>query len=254
MTAHSLFARQALLPQGWHSDVRLEWTAAGALLAVTPGARAGDSEQQAGLVLPGMVNLHSHAFQRAMSGLAERAGAGPDSFWTWRELMYRLAGSVSPEHIEAIAAQLFSECLRHGYTAVCEFHYLQRAPGGAMYARAAEPAERVVAAAQLAGIGLTMLPVLYSHAGFGAQPLGDAQQRFRTSVDDVMRVVEALEALRGGQLQVGAAPHSLRAAAPAQIRELAAVLPAGRPLHIHVAEQQGEVDQCLAFCCVRPVR
>ncbi len=252
--APSLFARNALLPQGWQSDVRLEWDSGGDLVAVTPAANARAGEEHADFVLPGMVNLHSHAFQRAMAGLAEYAGEGRDSFWTWRDLMYRLARHVTPEQIEAIAAQLYCECLRHGYTSVCEFHYVQRSADGAMYARPAETAERVVAAAQLAGIGLTMLPVLYSYAGFGEQPLGAQQQRFRTSVDDVLRVVEALEPLRSSQLQVGAAPHSLRAATPAQIRELTAALPGGRPLHVHVAEQQGEVEQCLAHCGMRPLR
>ena len=251
---HTLFARNALLPGGWHSDVRIAWHADGVLAALTPGSVAQAGEPQAGYVIPGMVNLHSHAFQRALGGLTETAGEGPDSFWTWRDLMYRFARGITPGHIEAIAAQLFSECLRHGYTAVCEFHYVQRDPGGDMYARPAETAERVVAAAQQAGIGLTMLPVLYSYAGFGEQPLRAEQQRFRTGVDDVLRIAEALAPLRSGQMEVGAAPHSLRAAAIGQVRELMAGLPAGRPLHIHIAEQQAEVDQCLAFTGQRPVR
>jgi formimidoylglutamate deiminase len=135
---------------------------------------------------------------------------------------------------------------------VCEFHYLQRDQHGGMYARPAETAERVVAAAQLTGIGLTMLPVLYSHAGFGAQPLQPEQRRFRSDVAQVLRIVEALEPLRSGQFEAGAAPHSLRAAAVDQVRELAAALPAGRPLHIHVAEQQAEVEQCRAATGRRP--
>jgi len=249
-----LFARHALLPDGWQRDVLLEWDERGDLSAVTPGAAAPAGAELAQLVLPGMVNLHSHAFQRALGGLTEKAGDGPDSFWTWRDLMYRFARHVTPDHIEAIAAQLFSECLRHGYTAVCEFHYLQRDPQGRMYARPAETAERVVAAADTAGIGLTMLPVLYSHAGFGGQPLKPEQQRFRTDTADALRIVEALEPLRGAQVEVGAAPHSLRAAAIGQIAELIQALPAGRPLHIHIAEQQAEVEQCLAHTGLRPVR
>ena len=131
--------------------------------------------------------------------------------------MYRFARNITPEHIEAIAAQLFSECLRHGYTSLCEFHYVQRAPDGAMYARPAETAERVVAAARLAGIGVTMLPVLYSYSGFGEQALKPEQQRFRTDAQDVLRIVEALEPLRDAQTEVGVAPHSLRAASVGQI-------------------------------------
>jgi formimidoylglutamate deiminase len=251
MTA--LFARHALLPQGWQRDVLLEWDSGGDLTQVAPGARPPLNVARAEYVLPGMVNLHSHAFQRALGGLTETGSEGPDSFWTWRDLMYRFAARITPEQIEAIAAQLFAECLRHGYTSVCEFHYLQRAVDGASYARPAETAERVAAAAQLAGMGVTLLPVLYSHAGFGAQPLTPGQARFRTGVDDVLGIVEALAPLRGGQLEVGAAPHSLRAAGIDAIRALAAGLPAARPLHIHIAEQEAEVAQCIAHTGQRPV-
>jgi formimidoylglutamate deiminase len=249
-----LFARHALLPGGWQRDVLLEWTDGGDLAAAEPGAAAPAGAALAELVVPGMVNLHSHAFQRALGGLTEVAGDGPDSFWTWRDLMYRFARNITPAHIEAIAAQLFSECLRHGYTALCEFHYVQRDPDGAMYARPAETAERVVAAAGAAGIGITMLPVLYSYAGFGEQPLASGQQRFRTDAGDVLRILDALAPLRSAQVEVGVAPHSLRAASVGQIREVLAALPAGRPVHIHIAEQQAEVEQCLAFAGARPVQ
>jgi formimidoylglutamate deiminase len=250
---NALFARHALLPEGWRRDVLLEWSEAGELSAVTPGALQG-AAPLAELVVPGMVNLHSHAFQRALGGLTEVAGEGPDSFWTWRDLMYRFARNITPEHIEAIAAQLFAECLRHGYTSVCEFHYVQRDPSGALYARPAETAERVVAAAGATGIGVTMLPVLYSFAGFGEQPLKPEQQRFRTDAADVLGIIEALAPLRCGQVEVGVAPHSLRAASVNQIRDVLASLPAARPVHIHIAEQQGEVEQCLAFTGARPVQ
>ena len=253
-----LFAHHALLPQGWRRDVLLEWDAAGDLTAVTDNAAAPAGAEVAEYVLPGMVNLHSHAFQRALGGMTEVAGDEvnhvADSFWTWRELMYRFARHITPEQMESIAAQLFAECLRHGYTAVCEFHYLQRDAAGALYARPAETAERVLAAARLSGIGMTMLPVLYSHAGFGAQPLKAEQARFRTGADDVLRIVEALAPQRGGQVEVGFAPHSLRAADVAQIRAVAHALPAGRPIHIHIAEQQGEVRQCIDASGRRPVQ
>jgi formimidoylglutamate deiminase len=250
----ALFARHALLPQGWGRDVLVEWDSRGDLVRVEAGAAPRIGVARADYVVPGMVNLHSHAFQRALGGLAEKAGPGPDSFWTWRELMYRFAGTITPDQMEAIAAQLYSECLRHGYTSVCEFHYVHRDPNGSLYARPAEMAERIAHAAQATGMGITLLPVLYSYAGFGEQPLKDEQRRFRSDVPMVARIVEALEPLRSGQLEVGAAPHSLRAATGAQIRELAASLPAGRPLHIHVAEQQAEVEQSLAYCGKRPVR
>ncbi len=247
----SLSARHALLPQGWCKNVRFEWDASGCLTAVQPDAP--ELGPAVGLVLPGMINLHSHAFQRAMGGLTERAGDSQDSFWTWRDLMYRFVQHITPDHIEAIAAQLFSECLRHGYTAVCEFHYVQRDAHGAPYARPAETAERVVAAARLAGIGVTMLPVLYRYAGFGDQPLRPEQRRFQTDATSVTRIVEALEPLRDANTEVGVAPHSLRAASVEQIRALLDALPADRPVHMHIAEQVAEVDQCLAHTGRRPV-
>jgi len=254
---NALFARHALLPEGWRRDVLLEWDIHGDLTRVAPDAPPPLNVARADYVLPGMVNLHSHAFQRALGGLTERAGDAADniadSFWTWRDLMYRFAARITPSQIEAIAAQLFAECLRHGYTSLCEFHYLQRDVDGGSYARPAETAERVAAAGQAAGIGLTLLPVLYGHAGFGAQALKPEQGRFRTNVDEVLGIVDALGALRGGQLEVGAAPHSLRAASIDQIWALVEGLPSGRPLHIHIAEQQAEVEQCLAATGQRPV-
>ncbi|QOY94064.1 formimidoylglutamate deiminase [Massilia sp. UMI-21] len=253
----ALFARHALLPEGWRRDVLLEWDAQGDLTRVEAQAAPPLGVARADYVIPGMVNLHSHAFQRALGGLTERAAdgpdCGPDSFWTWRDLMYRFAARITPDQIEAVAAQLFVECLRHGYTSLCEFHYLQRGPDGESYARPAETAERVAAAGQATGMGLTLLPVLYSHAGFGEQPLRPEQRRFRTGVDDILGIVEALQPLRGGQLEVGAAPHSLRAATIGQMRELVSSLPAGRPLHIHIAEQQAEIEQSIAFSGRRPV-
>ncbi|AKU23804.1 formimidoylglutamate deiminase [Massilia sp. NR 4-1] len=252
MTA--LFAHNALLPDGWQQNVLLQWDAAGSLTAVTPDAQPGQGTETAHYVMPGMINLHSHSFQRALGGLTEKAGDGPDSFWTWRDLMYRFARSITPEQIEAIAAQLFSECLRHGYTSICEFHYVQRAPDGAMYAQPAETAQRVIAAAQLSGIGITMLPVLYSYSGFGEAALKPEQKRFKTDAQDVLNIVGALESRRSAQVEVGVAPHSLRAASVAQIREVLATLPAQRPVHIHIAEQQGEVKQSLDYSGRRPVQ
>ncbi|MGK5020224.1 formimidoylglutamate deiminase [Janthinobacterium lividum] len=254
-----LFARHALLPQGWRRDVLLEWDKNGDLTHIQEDATATVlGVEVVEYVLPGMVNLHSHAFQRALGGMTEIAGAGvgnaPDSFWTWRELMYRFARHITPEQMQTIAAQLFAECLRHGYTSVCEFHYLQRDVAGALYARPAETAERVLAAARISGIGVTMLPVLYSHAGFGEQPLKAEQARFRTDADDVLCIIEALAPQRCGQVEVGFAPHSLRAASVAQIHEVLQALPAQRPIHMHIAEQQGEVRQCFDYSGRRPVQ
>ncbi|MFZ6751936.1 formimidoylglutamate deiminase [Undibacterium sp. Dicai25W] len=253
MSQQSLFAANAYLPQGWTKNVRLHWDAAGALIEIEVGIQVRAGETQAEFVVPGMTNLHSHAFQRAMAGMTEMAGESKDSFWTWRDLMYRYALHITPEQIQAIAAQLYMECLRQGYTSVCEFHYLHRAIDGSWYARPAEMAQRVIAAATQTGIGITMLPVLYSYADFNAQALRDDQRRFKTSVDDILRLVENLEAERSAQIEVGVAPHSLRAASIGQIREVHAALPAQRPLHIHIAEQTKEVDACLAATGKRPV-
>ncbi|WEF31336.1 formimidoylglutamate deiminase [Pseudoduganella chitinolytica] len=250
----ALFCHHALLPEGWRNDVLLRWNAAGLLTEVTPDTAAPADVETARLVLPGMVNLHSHSFQRALSGMTEIAGDSPDSFWTWRDLMYRFARQITPEQMEAIAAQLFSECLRHGYTSVCEFHYVHRQPDGALYPDIAETARRVIDGARLAGIGITMLPVLYSYAGFGEQPLKPEQARFRTGADEVLEIVAALEPLRGAAVEVGVAPHSLRAASVAQIEAVLAGLPAGRPVHVHIAEQMGEVRQCQDHSGRRPVQ
>jgi formimidoylglutamate deiminase len=218
------------------------------------GAASSVSIPQAAYVLPGMVNLHSHAFQRALAGRAERSTEGEDSFWTWRALMYRLVQHLTPEQVHAIAAHVYGECLRNGYTSVCEFHYLHRSPDGRWYAPREAMARALVDAAKTAGIGMTLLPVMYSHGGFDQRPLAAAQQRFGAGPDDVLALVQALEHARGPMLEVGAAPHSLRAASPGQIRELVRSLPTGRPLHIHVAEQQAEVEQCLQATGQRPLR
>jgi formimidoylglutamate deiminase len=250
---NALFARHALLANGWQRDVLLEWDVHGDLTRVAPEASPPLGVARVDYVVPGMINLHSHSFQRAIAGLTERAGESPDSFWTWRDLMYRVANRITPEQMEAVAAQLYAECLRHGYTAVCEFHYVQRAPGGHEYGNPAETAQRVAQAARESGIGVTLLPVMYAYAGFNDAPLRPDQERFRTDPAQVLRILEALEPLRGPQLEVGAAPHSLRAVSAGQLRELVQALPAGRPLHIHIAEQQLEVAQCLEATGMRPV-
>ncbi|MFZ6675878.1 formimidoylglutamate deiminase [Undibacterium sp. Xuan67W] len=250
----SIFARNAYLPDGWAQNVRLSWNDAGDLTGVNADVQAGPYDVQEDYVVPGMINLHSHAFQRAMAGMTEIAGEGPDSFWTWRDLMYRTALRITPEQMQAIAAQLYAECLRHGYTSVCEFHYLHRAPDGAFYSNMAETAERVIAAANETGMGITMLPVLYSYADFGETALRDDQRRFSTNPEQILQLVQQLESARNAQVEVGVAPHSLRAASTTQIRELVAALPVNRPVHIHIAEQQKEVDACLAYSGKRPVQ
>ena len=212
------------------------------------------AEAPPGWVVPGMPNAHSHAFQRAMAGSAEHLDpARPaDSFWTWREAMYRLANQITPDDLEAIAAQLYAEMLESGYTAVAEFHYLHHDRDGRPYADPAEMSRALLRAADTAGIRITLLPVFYAHGGFG-QPLGEAQRRFgHRAVDDFARLLEALrpEVRRDERRRLGLAAHSLRAVAP---DELAALAGLAGPLHIHIAEQPAEVEQCLAARGARPI-
>jgi len=247
-----LFFATALLPEGWASDVAVRVDAAGMIEAVEPGSVPDPDASCEAIGVPGIANLHSHAFQRGMAGLAERAGAAEDSFWTWREVMYRFLAVLSPDDVEAIANQLYVEMLEAGFTAVGEFHYLHHAPDGRAYADPAEMAGRIVAAADTAGIGLTLLPVLYHQGGFGAAPLGDGQRRFRLDAEALVDLVATLRR-RHPSLVVGAAPHSLRAVTPESLNAVAAALRDG-PLHIHAAEQEKEVEDCLAWSGRRPVR
>ncbi len=248
------WAAHALLPQGWAERVRIAVDEAGAIAAVTQGAEPGAARRLSGHVVPGMPNLHSHAFQRAMAGGAEaRSPEGLDSFWTWRETMYRFVGLFSPEDAEAVAAQLYAELLEHGFTAVAEFHYLHHQPDGTPYADIAEMAKRHVAAAKRAGIGITMLPSLYRHGGIFGLPPHAGQRRFLNDLDGFQAIVEATRAAIGGdpQMALGLAPHSLRAVTPAMLGALSGF--AG-PIHIHAAEQPKEVAECLAATGARPVR
>ena len=244
-------AAVARLPGRWARDVRIEIGADGRIAAIEEGAASQGAERVACL-LPGMTNLHSHAFQRAAAGLTEVASAGADDFWSWREWMYRFMARLTPDDVEAIAAQLFMENLRHGYTSIVEFHYLHNDPQGTPYANPAEMGERIVAAAQASGIALTLAPVLYAYGGFQRQPLNELQQRFAADVGAVLTMLDRLRHHAG--VQLGVAPHSLRAAEPAQIRALVNAAPLNAPLHIHAAEQTREVDDCVAATGKRPLR
>ncbi|MGO4869998.1 MAG: formimidoylglutamate deiminase [Roseiarcus sp.] len=249
-----LHAESALTPGGWRSGVRLAIDA-GTIAAIETGASARDGDERHAILIPALANLHSHAFQRAMAGLAETRGPGADTFWTWRETMYRFALMMTPDDVEAVAAQVYVEMLEAGFGAVAEFHYLHHAPDGAPYADRAEMAGRVVAAARETGIGLTLLPVFYAHAGFGAMPPKPEQRRFIADVGSFARLFEACERLVEGRPDegVGVAPHSLRAATPAELADVVA-LAGERPIHIHAAEQIGEVEACVASLGARPVR
>jgi formimidoylglutamate deiminase len=249
----TLFAPSALLPAGWAHDVRVTLDG-GRIAGVEPDAARADSDLHlAGCaLLPAMPNLHSHAFQRAMAGMTERRGAGDDSFWTWRMLMYRFLDVLTPEDVEAIAALVQVEMLEAGYGSVAEFHYVHHRPGGERYADISELAQRVVAAAADTGIGLTLLPVLYSYGGAGAAPLAGGQLRFGNDLDAFLRLREAAARNLAADGVIGAAPHSLRATTPEQLAALVAALPDG-PLHIHAAEQVQEVAQIEAWLGARPV-
>lgn len=247
------FARHALLPAGWARDVRVSVSGDGIIRGVRADAAPEGAEYFAGPLLPGMPNLHSHAFQRAMAGLAEVAGAPADSFWSWRRRMYDLVARITPEHVQAVAAYLYMEMLKAGYTSVAEFHYLHHDGGGLPYANPAETSERLLAAAESAGIAQTLLPVLYSYGGFGAQAPGSGQRRFLLDSDAYAHLWQTLQAhIQGRRQQLGLCFHSLRAVSAEQI-ESVLQLDQRAPVHIHVAEQQGEVDACLAWSGQRPV-
>jgi len=247
-------AESALTPDGWAPGVRLG-IEAGAIAAIETGVAARAGDERHAILLPAPANLHSHAFQRAMAGLAETRGTGADTFWTWRETMYRFALTMNPDDVEAAGAQLYVEMLEAGFAAVAEFHYLHHAPDGAPYADRAEMAGRVVAAAREAGIGLTLLPVFYAHGGFGGAPPKPEQRRFVTDLGSFARLFEGCERLVEGRPDeaVGVAPHSLRAATPAELADVVA-LAGERPIHTHAAEQIGEVEDCVVSLGQRPVR
>lgn len=203
--------------------------------------------------LPAAANLHSHAFQRAMAGRAEHRLNPQDSFWTWRETMYQLAARFDPDSLRDVAAQLYVEMLEAGYSRVCEFHYLHHAPDGRPYDDPAAMSKALIEAARETGIGLTLLPVLYMAGGFDGRALSERQRRFGHSVEAYLRLLDQLRAQESAQLRIGCALHSLRAVPPEAMREVLAVLPEDSRIHIHIAEQTGEVDECLALRGARPV-
>ncbi|MBU0581666.1 MAG: formimidoylglutamate deiminase [Alphaproteobacteria bacterium] len=249
----SIFARQALLPGGWAKDVRLVMSG-GRMVSVTTGTAPKAGDERHAILLPGMPNLHSHAFQRGMAGLAEIRGPGADSFWSWREVMYRFALTMNPEQVEAVAAQLYMEMLEAGFSRVGEFHYLHHDPEGQPYADVGEMAARIAAAADTTGIGLTLLPVFYAHSGFGGAEPVENQRRFINDLNSFARLHEsarkALESIP--EAVIGVAPHSLRAVTPDELAAVVAMA-GGAPVHIHVAEQVREVEDCVAWSGARPV-
>jgi formiminoglutamate deiminase len=250
----TLWFETALLPGGWAQQVRVTLDG-GCIASVEAGVAARPADERHAVGLAGLPNLHSHAFQRAMAGLAERpGGVGRDDFWSWREAMYGLVGRLTPEDVAVVAAQAFMEMLETGFTRVGEFHYLHHDLDGRPYADPAQMAAAVAAAAAETGIALTLLPVFYAHSGFGGAVPNEGQRRFINDLDGFARLREgcarALKPLDGGLL--GVAPHSLRAVTPEELTALLAMAPEG-PVHVHIAEQVPEVEACLAWSGQRPV-
>jgi formiminoglutamate deiminase len=253
MPTKSCLFDHALLPSGFARDVRIDVND-GAITAVTPEAPRDGAQHIAGIAIPGLPNLHCHAFQRGMAGLAERRGPAHDSFWTWREVMYRFLRVLSPDDVEAITAFAYMQMLETGFTAVGEFHYLHHDIDGRPYADIGEIATRIAAAATETGIGLTLLPSLYMHGGFDGAPPTEGQKRF---INGPQRFAALLTRSRGivkavDDSRVGIAPHSLRAVPPDVLAEVVAANPHG-PIHIHAAEQVKEVQDCVASLRLRPV-
>lgn len=249
-----IFAKQAKLPDGWAKNVRLAFTS-GRITTIDVGQKPKVSDVVVDTVLPALANLHSHSFQRAMAGMTEFRMTGKDSFWTWRDLMYRFTANLTPDHIEAISAFVFLEMQEAGYASVGEFHYLHHQPGGTPYEDRGELSARIAAAAEKTGIGLTHLPVLYTYGGAGKVPLEANQARFGNSVDQfnalVARAQEVVANLSADCL-VGIAPHSLRATSPEDLKAVLKVHESS-PVHIHIAEQPKEVTDIQNWLGARPV-
>ena len=249
-----LFFDHALLPSGWARDVRIG-VADGLITAVAAGAARDGAEHVEGIAVAGLPNLHCHAFQRGMAGLAERRGPQADSFWTWREVMYHFLERLTPDDVEAIAAFAYMEMLEAGFTTVGELHYLHHDIDGRPYADLAEMAARIAKASAETRIGLTLLPSFYAYGGFGGAPPSPGQRRFLNDPDRFLELLERCRAIVTDlpAAQVGIAPHSLRAVTPATLRAVCQAVPDG-PIHIHAAEQMKEVDECIAALGRRPVQ
>jgi formiminoglutamate deiminase len=248
-----LWFSSALLPEGWVSDVRITF-AGNTIARVEKGVAPASGDERYGIALPGLPNLHSHAFQRGMAGLAEIRGPANDSFWTWRDVMYRFVDRLTPQVLQAIAELAYMEMLESGFTRVGEFHYLHHDENGAPYANIAEMGAHIAEAARNTGIALTLLPVFYAHSGFGGAPPTQGQRRF---INDPSSFAKLMEESRKAvasldHARVGIAPHSLRAVTPDELAEILSLAKDG-PIHIHAAEQVKEVEDCIAWSKRRPV-
>nr|XP_061806066.1 formimidoylglutamate deiminase-like [Nerophis lumbriciformis] len=260
MPSHHIWLQSALLPAGWADDVLLEIAADGTIESMIVGCSAEQKQLAAEWILkpvvPGMPNLHSHAHQRAMAGLAEKSAGAADNFWSWRSVMYQMLERIGPDQIYSIASMLYLEMLQAGYTHVAEFQYLHHATSGKAYNNPAEITLQCLRAARDVGIGFTALPVLYRYGGFGEQPSNEAQKRFVNDEESYLDIWHHLEdAMLPGEI-LGLAPHSLRAVSEDLLAGVIAQLPAGnraQPLHLHIAEQTREVEDCIAWSDQRPL-
>ncbi|MGR3342309.1 MAG: formimidoylglutamate deiminase [Paracoccaceae bacterium] len=255
--SRGFYLKKAFTGKTWLHGLSVHIDGDGLITGTTQDDNPDALPSIAGPVVPGITNLHSHAFQYAMAGLTEARHDPVDTFWSWRQMMYHFALRLTPEDQTAVAAKLYLECLKHGFTGVAEFHYIHNAPDGSRYACAEEMSLATLRAAKLSGIQLTLMPVFYAHSDFGGQPPTDAQRRFVTSLDGFARMLEDLSApCREQGVVLGLAPHSLRAVSEdelATLSELHAALAPNAPIHIHVAEQMAEVEASLAFSGQRPV-
>ena len=248
-----LWFQSVLTPEGWVAGARVR-VENGLIDRIDIGVEPGADDERHAVAIPGLANVHSHAFQRGMAGLAEIRGPAGDDFWTWRDVMYRFLARLGPDDVEAIAALAYAEMLERGFTRVGEFHYLHRDPDGKPYANPAELAARIAAASEETGIGLTLLPVFYAHGNFGGASPTPGQRRFLNNVDSFADLLQASERAIAplADARLGVAPHSLRAVSPDELARVISLCAAG-PIHIHAAEQIKEVDDCLAWSGARPV-
>ncbi len=253
------FAPRAWVNGAWADHVLLSVAHNGTWAQIKTNASV-DQQRAAtrlnGPVIPGLVNAHSHAFQRAIAGMTERSSGGQDNFWSWRDRMYSTALRITPAQLEAIAAQLYAELLWAGYTQVCEFHYLHNDLHGKPYADPSEMSAALIRAAQTVGIGITLLPTLYMRSGFAQYSLRDDQRRFASTPESIFKLCEGIQKnFSGALVNTGLALHSLRAVAPDALREATQFAQAHQmPIHIHVAEQASEVADCLQHTGQRPVQ
>jgi len=252
-----LYAENILIGSQWQTDKTLSIDSEGLIVSIEPG-KDPQASLLDGSVIPGMVNCHSHAFQKAFAGYSEYRGKTQDSFWSWRDIMYRFVAKMTPEDAHSVASFVYTEMLKAGYTSVAEFHYLHHQAGGAHYDDPAEMSHQIINAASTIGIALTHLPVLYSYAGFGEIPPSEAQARFIHSTDDYLNLIDQLNQKYNNHynFQLGIAPHSLRAVGESQLEEIVPHIRAinnNAPIHIHISEQMQEVADCLKHYGQRPV-